>query len=67
MRLARIRGLTRREEEILFLLAKGDSPTSIADQLFIAESTARVHVKHVYAKLGVHSKQELRQLVERGR
>ena len=67
MRLARIRGLTRREEEILFLLAKGDNPTSIADQLFIAESTARVHVKHVYAKLGVHSKQELQHLVERGR
>ena len=38
-----------------------------ADQLFIAESTARVHVKHVYAKLGVHSKQELQHLVERGR
>ena len=67
MRLSRIKGLTRREEEILFLLAEGDSATSIASQLFIAESTVRVHVKHIYAKLGVHSKQELQQLMQTDR
>lgn len=57
-------GLTPRESEILELLARGRSKAYIADAFFISENTVRGHVKRVYAKLGVHSKQELLDTVE---
>lgn len=49
-------GLTDREVEILRLVAQGRSNRAIADELFIAEKTARNHVEHVYAKLGVNNR-----------
>ena len=57
-------GLTPRESEILDLLARGRSKAYIADALFISENTVRGHVKRLYAKLDVHSKQELVDRVE---
>ncbi len=51
--------LTPREREILELLVRGRSKAHIADAFLISENTVRGHVKHIYAKLGVHSKQEL--------
>lgn len=55
---------TPREHEILELLARGRSKAYIADAFFISENTVRGHVKRLYAKLGVHSKQELVDRVE---
>jgi HD-GYP domain-containing protein (c-di-GMP phosphodiesterase class II) len=49
-------GLTDREVQILRLLAQGRSNREIAAELFIAEKTARNHVEHVYAKLGVNNR-----------
>jgi DNA-binding CsgD family transcriptional regulator len=49
-------GLTRRELEVLQLLVAGKSNRQIAEQLFISGNTASVHVTHVLAKLGVHSR-----------
>jgi HD-GYP domain-containing protein (c-di-GMP phosphodiesterase class II) len=49
-------GLTDREVEILRLVAQGRSNREIAAELFIAEKTARNHVEHVYAKLGVNNR-----------
>jgi len=46
-------GLTRRETEVLRLLADGLTNREIADRLFISESTAGVHVSHILGKLGV--------------
>lgn len=63
-RLARERGLTPREAEIFELLAHGRSKTHIAETFFISENTVRNHAKHIYAKLGVHNRQELIDLVE---
>ena len=57
--LARKHGLTSREAEVLELLVRGHSKTRIAETFLISENTVRGHVKHIYAKLGVHSKQEL--------
>lgn len=57
--LARKHGLTGRETEILELLVRGHSKTRIAETFLISENTVRGHAKHIYAKLGVHSKQEL--------
>jgi DNA-binding NarL/FixJ family response regulator len=49
-------GLTNREVEVLRLVAQGRSNREIATELFIAEKTARNHVEHVYAKLGVNNR-----------
>src|SRR5581483_3265633 len=48
--------LSRREREVLGLVAQGLSNRSIARSLFISESTVKVHLRHVYEKLGVRSR-----------
>lgn len=48
--------LTPREREILVLVAQGESNRDIAATLFISERTARTHVSHVLAKLGLASR-----------
>ncbi len=50
--------LTRREQEILDLLALGRSNGQIGRQLFISTKTASVHVSNILAKLGVGSRGE---------
>lgn len=57
-------GLTAREAEILLLLARGRTAVTIAETLVIAPSTAKAHLRNIYAKLGVHTQQELIDLVE---
>jgi DNA-binding CsgD family transcriptional regulator len=49
-------GLTRREVEVLALLAEGQSNRHIGQELFITEKTASLHVSHILAKLGVASR-----------
>ena len=48
--------LTRREEEVLALLREGLSNRQIAHALWIAESTVKVHIRHIFDKLGVRSR-----------
>ncbi len=48
--------LTAREMEILLLIAQGKTNQEIADQLFIALKTAKVHVSNVLSKLEVHDR-----------
>jgi two-component system nitrate/nitrite response regulator NarL len=50
--------LTRRELQILKYLAEGLSNKQIARKLDIAESTVKVHVKHLLRKLGFRSRVE---------
>lgn len=50
--------LTRRELQVLKLLAQGADTTAIATELIISESTVRNHVQHVLHKLDVHSRLE---------
>lgn len=52
-------GLTAREADVMRLLAHGHSPSRIQEELGIGYNTVKFHVKNVYAKLGVHSQQEL--------
>jgi DNA-binding NarL/FixJ family response regulator len=47
---------TRRELEVVTLLAKGLSNRDIARQLFISEHTVRNHLGHVFSKLDVSSR-----------
>ena len=49
-------GLTRRERQVLRLLSEGMTNDEIAARLFIARSTAKVHVRHIFEKLGVRTR-----------
>lgn len=50
--------LSKREKEILELIAKGHLYKEIADALFISTETVRKHVKHIYDKLHVDNRIE---------
>lgn len=56
-------GLSTREAEVAELLARGETVARIADMLFVSENTVRTHSKRIYAKLDIHKKQQLRDLV----
>lgn len=55
--------LTARETEVLELLARGNSVPGIAESLVVSQGTVQTHCKRLYAKLGVHKRQELISLV----
>jgi PAS domain S-box-containing protein len=49
-------GLSRREVEVLQLLAEGKSTAEIAGQLFVAVTTVRNHIERILLKLGAHTR-----------
>lgn len=51
-------GLTNRELEVARLLYQGRSIPFIQNELCIAEGTATTHLRHIYRKLDVHTRQE---------
>lgn len=63
-RLADRHRLSKRERDVLVLLAKGRSVPFIAEEFTVSKGTVKTHVRHVYEKLGIHSKQELLNMVE---
>jgi DNA-binding NarL/FixJ family response regulator len=50
--------LTRREVEVLRLMAAGDTNGRIARRLVISEGTVKSHVKHILRKLGAANRAE---------
>ena len=48
--------LTKREDEVLRLLAEGLPQSTIAEQLFISSKTVGTHIEHILSKLGVQSR-----------
>ena len=48
--------LSRRETDVLRLLAAGRTNQEIARALVIAENTVKMHLKHLYSKLNVHNR-----------
>jgi NarL family two-component system response regulator LiaR len=48
--------LTKREVEVLRLIARGGSNQQIAEVLFITERTVKYHTRNIYAKLNVSSR-----------
>ncbi len=51
--------LTRREEEVAALVARGLTNRQIAAELTISEHTAATHVRKILKKLGLHSRSQL--------
>jgi len=50
--------LTRREFAILELISRGGTYAKVAEALGLSVGTVQTHVKHIYAKLSVHSRTE---------
>lgn len=57
--LAVLHSLSDREREVCGLALEGFSASKIAEKLFISESTVRFHLKNIYRKCQVKSKQDL--------
>lgn len=62
-RIAAAYGLSQREEEVFHLVALGRDRADICEVLGIATDTVKAHTRHVYTKLGIHSKKEAAMLV----
>lgn len=62
--LAQTHGLTERESEVFLLLARGRNGAFIQDACHVTRNTAKTHIRRIYQKLGVHTHQELIDLVE---
>lgn len=58
-------GLSPRERDVFDLLVRGRSIEYIAQSLTISFNTAKSHIRHIYVKTDVHSRQELQELLDR--
>lgn len=54
--------LTSRETEIAHLAGKGLSNPEIAAGLFISRKAVEYHLSNIYAKAGIHGRQQLRRM-----
>lgn len=52
------RGISKREYEVLELMAQGFSNQEIADKLFVSLNTVKTHSSNLFAKLGVKRRTE---------
>lgn len=57
-------GLTERESQVLSYLAHGRDVPAIAERMCVSRETVKAHLKSIHRKLGVHSRQELLDLLE---
>ncbi len=56
-------GLSDREEEVLQLMARKTPVKQMEEILFVAQGTIKAHTSRIYRKLGVHSREELFELL----
>lgn len=64
--LAALHGISQRELDVMELLSEGRNAAYIMDKLVLSRSTVSTHRQHVYQKLGIHSQQELIEMVQGG-
>ncbi len=58
-KVAKEKGLTNREKEILTMLAKGQTVQEICLKFVIAQGTIKTHIANIYKKLGINKRAEL--------
>ena len=61
---AREFALTQREGDVLYYASLGYSSKATAEKLYVTPGTIQSHTKRMYVKLGVHSKQQLINLID---
>lgn len=59
-------GLSEREAEVLLYFVRGRSANHIGKLLSITNNTVKTHLRNIYIKAGVHSRQDLLDLIETG-
>lgn len=64
--IAEAHGFTEREREIVRYLGQGNTIHAVSERLYISESTVKYHVKSIYQKLGIHTRQELIDMIAQG-
>lgn len=64
LQLSETYGLSPKETEALFYLAKGRNAEYIQNEMVVSRHTAKAHIYHIYQKTGVHSRQDLINLLE---
>ena len=57
-------GLSERQYEVMCLLTQGRNAEYVAKELIISVSTAQTHIRNIYRKMDIHSRQELFDLIE---
>lgn len=57
--------ISERELEVAWLLYRGYTNRQIGEELYIAETTVKKHVSHIYQKLAVYSRKEFRAYVQK--
>lgn len=62
--LSRRIGLSVRETEVMEEFIRGRSAVSIAEKLFVSRNTVKTHLRRIYEKAGIHSRQELLDMLE---
>jgi two-component system, NarL family, nitrate/nitrite response regulator NarL len=64
---ARSHDLTTRERQIILVLSDGNTNKEIGRRLRLAEGTVKVHLHHIYRKLGIANRTALAVLAHSGR
>ena len=65
--MAREYRLSPRETEVIELALRGWTNERISQELYVSKSTVDTHLRRIYGKLGIHTRQELYDLAGRGR
>ena len=63
--IARSKALSPREAEILLFIGRGHNPVFIAKTLVLSVSTVRTHIRNIYRKVEVNSREDLLALIDR--
>jgi len=58
-------GLTKKEIEVAALMLVCDKRKEMAEKLFVSDDTVKTHISHIFKKLGVSSREELRELTKK--
>lgn len=56
-------GLSAREQEVAWLIYRGYSNRQIAEELYISEMTVKKHASHIYEKLQISGRKELKSCI----